>query len=153
MALNPTRKYTRSFVDRSGEPTSYSVHVEDAIIDGGFVGTEIAAYETAEAALRDGVLTREGFSIGLKVSNVDHASAGQREQKFLISYEDTVTLAPYDFELPCRKVSLDPPINTDLYDITASPFAAYVTALEALAVSPDGNPINVTSIRLIGKNN
>lgn len=152
MAINPSWVTTISMVDRSAEGTSWSIPTSDAFSEEGAGNTEFAALLTASAALIDGVRTRYNFTQTYRASNAVNASAGQREQKFLVTYEDQVTLAKYSFELPCRKVSLDPPVGTDEYVITAAPFAAFVTALEAYAKSPDGNIITVTSIRLMGKN-
>lgn len=152
MALNPANTATVSGKDRSGESWSYSMNTEEAKWAEGAGNAEYIALVTATAALIDGVVTRRSFTETFRASNAKFSAAGQREQKFLVTYEDLVTLVPYNIELPCRKVTLDPPVNTDEYDITAVPFAAYVTALEAYITSPDGNPVNVTSIRLMGKN-
>ena len=152
MAINPTITLTVSMVDRSGEPTSFSIPTSEANVVAGFSDVLWDPMQTALAALIDGQIQRWSGTFTTRVSNVTPASAGQREQKFLVSYQDDVTLAKYSFELPCRKVSLDPPLNTDEYVLTAAPFAAFVAALEGYALSPDGNAITVTSIRLMGKN-
>lgn len=152
MAINPSWVTSISMVDHSGEPTSWSVNTDKTHSDAGRTDADLIDLVTASAALINGAITRENFTETYKVSNSKFATAGQREEKFLVTYEDVTTLASYRFELPCRDTTLVPPANTDEYDITASPFAAFVTALEAYATSPDGNVINVTSIRLMGKN-
>lgn len=152
MAINPNYTTTISMHDRSGEPTSWSFNTIDDMQDEGATEATLVTLITATNALIDGVLNRYNFTRTHRVSNAKSSAAGQREEKFLVTYEDTVTLVPYTFELPCRKSALIPPINTDEYDITAAPFAAWVAAFEAHAASPDGNPVNVTSIRLMGKN-
>lgn len=152
MAINPAFGVTVSMRDRSGEPTSWSVNTTEARLADGAAGSEFIALGLATISLINGTVTRQNFTTTHRVSNAKFAAAGQREEKFLVSYEDQVTLVPYSFELPCRDTTLIPPANTDEYDLSLAPFAAYVTALEAFAVSPDGNTINVTSIRLMGKN-
>lgn len=152
MALDPSYTLTMSYKDRSGESTSWSVPTDATHAAAGDGDTDFTALETATNALIDGVLVRENWTQTHRTGNLKHSAAGQREQKYLVTYEDIVTLVPYSFELPCRKVSIDPPVNTDEYDISVSPFAAYKTALEAYAVSPDGNGIRLISVRLIGKN-
>lgn len=152
MGLNPSATVTVSLKDRSGEPTSYSVPTTVANAAEGEGNTEFDALIPTIGALIDGIVTRYNFNQTFRVSNAKNSTSGQREEKFLVTYEDTVTKIPYSFELPCRKSSLIPPVRDDEYDITASPFAAFCTAFEAYATSPDGNAVNVTSIRLIGKN-
>jgi len=152
LAINPSYKTTYSYVDHSGEPTSFSVNVAQSDWLEGDANTDENAFATSVAALVDGLMKRKNFTQTKILSNAPYASAGQREQKYEIGYQDAITLVPNSFELPVRKVSLVPPADSDLYDITASPFAAFVTAAQEYVVSPDGNPITVLYIRLIGRN-
>lgn len=139
-------------MDRSAETSSWSVPTDEARFVEGYAGALFSALEVAAAAIADGSITRVNWTKTHKVSNQTAATVGQREQKYLVTYEDTVTLAKYSFELPCRDATINPAQFTDEYDITVAPFLAFCSALEAYAVSPDGNAINVKSIRLMGKN-
>ncbi len=152
MPANPAYKAIMTVLDHSGEKSSWSVNTLAARLSEGEDNTEWDALNTAANALLDGLGTRSNFTQTNTHTNAKFAATGQREQKFLVTYEDNLSLASYSFEMPCRKTSLSPAAGTDEYDITASPFAAFVTALQAYAVSPEANSITVLSIRLIGKN-
>lgn len=152
MAQNPAFTYSQSRVDRSGERSRFSVNVQSSEGFGGSESAEQVAFKAAIESVCNGALVSESLTDVNKVSNVVNAATGQREEKWLVSYEDTVTLALYQTELPCRDTAIQPPVNTDEVDLTAAPWVAFTTAWEAYVLSPDGNPTNLTSVRLIGRN-
>jgi hypothetical protein len=78
----------------------------------------------------------------------------QRERKFLVIYEDDVTLALYRMEIPCADYALTGLFagSTDEVILTQTEVAAMIAAFETLAKSPEGNAVTVVSIRGVGRN-
>jgi hypothetical protein len=151
-------KLSVTMQDRSGEKSTLSVHVpEDMVIeDAGDNGQPddplIAAFLTSLAAVCDYAPTRIAISQSLRQILSGGVGLGQREQKYLVSYYDALTAVPGDFEIPCRDAAIQPPVNTDLYDLTVAPWVAFKNAVEALIVSDAGNSVIVSKVRLTGKN-
>jgi len=114
MARNPTYGYNVSMVDRSGERATFTIPAAAGALDLDTIPTEIATFlNTAVDSVCDGERVNISAIVSKKISNDDHASVGNREEKWLCSYSDNVTLAIYQTELPCRKASVTPPIMTD----------------------------------------
>lgn len=153
---NPETNFTMTVVDRSGEISRFSFTPSADFLSadplGGTPGATAANLYSAVASLIDGVTIRRSLNTTRKISNSPYASAGQREEKWLVVFQDNVSLDLYTLELPCRKPSLQPPVNSDEVDLTAAPFSTFKAAFEAAALSPDGNAVTVLSIRLIGRN-
>lgn len=157
MARNPDETFSISLVDRSGELsrvtfTPSSAFLTDALDPNPAPAGAAGVFYAALAGIVDGATLRRSFTQTLRVQNLAFATAGQREERWLVVYEDNVTKALYSFELPCRKASLQPPVNQDEVDLTVTAFANFKTAAEAAILSPDGNGITVRMIKLIGRN-
>ena len=158
--INPATVASATVVDRSGELSKTSFNLDPDLwlawvadpTAGGPENTRVTAFTAAWNGICDGTRIRRHLTRSYRASNVANASAGQREERWLVTYEDTSTNAIYTMELPCRKQTLQPDEGTDFVDITEAPFSTFVTALEDVALSPDGNPINVLSIRIMGRN-
>lgn len=77
----------------------------------------------------------------------------QRENKWLVTYEDTTTHKLYRIELACADLTnLDPEDRKHAAIGDAAQVDAYVTAFEAFAVSEVGNPVSVLEITFVGRN-
>lgn len=76
----------------------------------------------------------------------------QRERKARFTYRDTVLGELGSFELPTADNSVLAQQGTDVIDLEEIAVAAFVTAVEANAVSRDGNPIQIVSAQLVGRN-
>lgn len=151
MARNPSYTFTQTRVDRSGEKARISFNVQDGQFD--TEAPEEAAWLTAIGTVCDGTVISGQLSTVTRVSNVSHSEAGQREEKWLLIYEDTTTHVQYTMDLPCRKASVQPPVNTDLVDLAVAPWPAFKTAFENGAVkSPDGGAVQLNAVRLVGRN-
>jgi len=80
------------------------------------------------------------------------ADAAQIELKWLVTYHDNTTLRRYNFSIPCAEtVHLDSVKRGfaaigDKYHVDA-----FVAATEAYILSPEGNPITIENIRLVGR--
>lgn len=157
MARNPDTTATFTYVDRSGEGARISVSPSDALLEDITkpnvpVGSVAANFLAALASIADGQIVRRSVTTTVKLSNAAYAAEGQREERWLVVYQDNVTFALYSFEIPCRKASVKPPANQDEVDLTVAPWVNFKTATEAAVVSPDGNPITVLMVKLIGRN-
>lgn len=151
MARNPTFVFTQARVDRSGEPCSISFNVTDGAFDLEDLGA-IALMNAIDNVI-DGAVKTGTLSTITRVSNVAHATTGQREDKWLLQYEDTTTHVLYNMELPCRKKTLEPPVDTDLMPLAEAPWSALKTAFDnGIIKSPDGNAVSLQSVRYVGRN-
>lgn len=151
MARNPNYYLTVSFIDRSGESARTQLSVADLLaVDP--VPASVTALLNAIVAIADGVIVNWQSSGVWKQGNTSAALIGQREERWLVVYEDTVTKAVYTNEIPCRKSSVVPPLETDRVDLTQGPWPAFVSAFEGVVTSPDGNPVNVLRVQLTGRN-
>lgn len=147
---NPADVLSFALIDRSGEIGRFGLNVAlPADAEELTTSTIITNFRDALTAVTAGVLKTVQFSEVRKISNAEQGE-GQREDKALVMYEDTVSLEKYTVEIPTvDQVTI---LGRDLYDITTAPWSTFVTAFEALAVSPDGNPVNVLSISRVGRN-
>lgn len=74
----------------------------------------------------------------------------QREKKWLIRYEDTVTHKIYRNEIPGADLSLLA-ANSDMADLTLGAWTSFIAAFEAVVKSPDGNAVNFLDAQYVGK--
>lgn len=151
MARNPTYQLTFSTMDQSGEMGTFSINTADLIAVNP-VPASVTAFIEALSSIQAGTLQKWQSVGGRKIHNDGFAPDGNREDKMEVTYEDSVTLAIYQNEIPCRDNTEATIPGQDNYDLTAEPWSTFVTAFEALARSPDGNAVNVIAIRLIGRN-
>lgn len=89
-----------------------------------------------------------------QLSNVPPSDPGaQVELKFQFTYEGATTHKIFRVEIPTADATKTI-AGTDLVDLTDTDIAAFVTAFEALAKSPDDDTENVNIIegRLVGRN-
>jgi hypothetical protein len=76
----------------------------------------------------------------------------QREIAIRVSYVDTVTAKKYRFDIPGPIDACYPATGTDVIPLGNVEAAAFILVFEANALSPDGNAVQVTGLRLVGKN-
>jgi len=151
-------KVTLTFADFGGEKSSFAVEV-DEITGGTFVANDalIDTLVTEVGKITEGLLvkdTRLYQQTGTGTGEAAVATA-QRESKWLLTYEDDITLKRYQREMPCPILTggkLLPGIE-GLADLTETDMATFVTAFEAIVNSPDGNVVSVISLRHVGRNN
>jgi len=149
-----TSQYSLAFRDYDKEVSRVRMSVIQ-LASGNFT-----AWTAALDALQTGIA---GISIGVAASEVRTASAAnldqsiptdpfaQRETKWIVRYEDTVTHEIYRNEIPCADLAL---LSGNSEFITAFPVGALQTfkdAWEAGVLSPDGNAVTVVSLQAVGK--
>lgn len=76
----------------------------------------------------------------------------QRENKWLVRYQDTTNQKYGSFEVPCAILNSNTlPQHSDFADLTHAPWPAFVTAAEALVRSSDGNSISIKTAQFVGR--
>lgn len=145
---------TFSITDFSREVSTFQVNginVSSANYDA--QQTQLIALSDAVIGISIGTVTKREFvsSIAFPESGTPSNAFAQREMKWFVTYSDTVTGLLQSSEIACPDLALLV-ANTDLMDLTLAASAAFVTAFEAFVRSSDGNPVNVESVRVVGRN-
>ena len=146
-------------VDHSGEGCGPSLYFDDltALTYEAIMGSggSVDLVATALNVLTDCGFTRTTASVVQAAAN-DAAPAtvtAQREIAIRVIYKDTVTGRYERFDVPGPAVTFYPGTGTDEIPLSNVIAAAFITVFEANCVSQDGNPVEVTKIYLVGRNN
>lgn len=152
----PTRN-TFSFIDFSNEPSSFgvtSVDLTAANFDA--QATAFASLQSAVDNLSIATLRSHQRSITPDTPNnvLPTDPYAQREIKWLVSYTGDTSGKEFQIEIPAPDLTDNLVPATDFADITSTDWAAFVTAFEAFARSPDDDTetVTVVSARLVGRN-
>jgi len=142
--------------DYSNEKSSFRVTSPD-LTAGNFAAQETAAGAlfTATAALSIGHLSKQTISAVLEDDpDLPTNPYAQREMKWLVTYRGVSSGKLYQLEIPAPDITDNVVPNTDTADLTSTDWAAWVTAFEAFARTPD-NPsalVEVVGAKLVGRN-
>lgn len=154
----PAQHYgTFTVLDASEETSSTKFYFGaiTALTIAGFL-TQFGALRTALGNIIKGTIQKEAWTGDSTVlSNAAPSdSTAQIELKWLVSYEGNTSKKKFRTELPTPDTDKLIP-GTDKADLTDTDIAAYVTAFEAIAKSPDDDTeaVNVLDITLVGRNN
>lgn len=150
----PVNLYSMTIGDFSKEKSTSTFSVAQQADYGTFI-TAVTDFRAAVQNLTDGTVQQEQFSLFNRATNeFPTASVATREDKYLIRYEDTTTLRVYTVAIPTAvKDPAEFIAGTDFLDISGGDPLTLKTTFEALAASPAGNPVNVLSIKYVGRNN
>jgi len=151
MAQNPTARLTATLYDQSSELASFTANrpAVDSLTAGipavmtDFI-TDIAPY----VAFDEADLKAIKANATRRVTN-DLLGIGNREDKWLLQFQDTVTLAPYNVEIPCRAGGIDTVPGTDY--LPEADVALFRASAQSLFYSPDGNIGNLLYVVLVGR--
>jgi len=153
-----THKAIFQLLDYSNEKTTSTVYV-GPITAGTIAGflTAFGTLRTAIEAITLGVVSKESW-VGddTVLSNTPPTDAeAQREKKWLVRYTGDTTDKIYTLEIGTAELGgshLQP--MSDMADLTETDMAAFVTAFEAIARTPDDDTETVTvqSIQFVGRN-
>lgn len=152
-------KASWSYRDRSSEISSVELTVADVSAGGADFDTvmaDVAALGAALATLSSCIQAREVFIQTVDTKNPATTSDeyANRESALRVFYGDTVTGEVYHVSIPGPDwANIDMHANTDLADLADTELAAFVTALEANALSPVGNAIEVIRAVQVGRHN
>jgi hypothetical protein len=148
---------TFSILDYSEETSTmrFNFGAITAISLPGFL-TNFGSLRTALGNIILGTIKKEAWTGDSTVlSNVPPTdSNAQVELKFLLSYEGDTSKKVFRQEIPCPDTS-KVIAGTDQVDLTDTDVAAYVTAFETIARSPDSDTetVTVVDMKLVGRNN
>lgn len=150
-------KMTVGYVDHSREFSKSQLHVPGPELD--TTDDWFVSYLALKTAL--GVASLLNFTnisvmgfVNESTPSTPSDENAQREQALWIQYSDDVTFEYGTVSVPGVDRTLFAQANTDEVDISANVAAlALILALETYAVSPLGNAITVTRMRLIGRAN
>jgi len=158
MPLNPQHYSSLTLIDFSRELSTMRFY------NGAITAGSIAGFLTQFGALRAAVddITLGNVAADKWVGDdTNYAAAAptdpnaQRERKWLVQYEGTTTHSIYTVTIPTADIAgtdfLLP--GTDEADLTTTEIAAFVTAFEAIARTPEGEAVNVLAITAVGRNN
>lgn len=146
-----------SILDYSEETSTFRFNIGaiTTISLPGFL-TQFGSLRTALGNIILGTIKKEQWvGDSTVLSNVPPVDPGaQIELKFLLSYEGDTSKKQFRQEIPTPDTSKVIP-GTDQVDMTDPDVAAYVTAFEDIARSPDSDTETVTvlDMRLVGRNN
>lgn len=152
-------KASWSFRDRSQEISTVELTVADISAGGADFDTvmaDVAALGAAIEGISNCIMAREVLTQTVTTKNPASTSNeyANRESALRVFYGDTITGEVYHMSIPgpdWSNVDLEP--NTDLADLTDTEVAALITALEANALSPVGNAIEVIRAVQVGRHN
>lgn len=117
--------------------------------------TQWGNFKTTLGNIIKGILGKEQLVMDSTVlsNDVPVDSTAQVELKFQFSYEGNTSKKKYRFEVATPDTDKLVP-GTDLVDMTDADVAAFVTAVETLAKTPDDDTegITILSGRLVGRN-
>lgn len=138
------------FIDNSGEKSTATFNVADAIGDAAITAVIAALDGVTLGNRQDAILANET----VKDAGTPGPAASplaQREIKWLVRATDDVNGRNVQIELPTADLTLLVGGN-DFLVLTDTEAAALVTALEANVLSVDDNAISVVSIQFVGRN-
>lgn len=148
---------TFTFLDYSNEKSNVRIY-NGAITPASLAGylTEFGALRTALDGITLGTIHKEAW-IGddtLLSNSLPASPLAQRELKWLVTYRDTTSQNLYTITIPTADPTGRLVPGTDLADLTEAGMAAFVTAFEQTARSPeaDTHNVEVMTIRLVGRN-
>lgn len=147
--------YNRTLVDYDGEKTSFRCVTQPLTAANFDVQTGLAA---ALGVAMAGITL--GEFAGSQIGNVDPPLSSeaanpmaQRELKWLVLVEDTVTSELFTYELgTADPAMLDPNDRKHANIGDAGPVDTFISALEAYAYTKNGNALEVKEITLVGRN-
>lgn len=143
-------------IDHSAEACGPALYFDDtAKPDYTAVGTAAGLVQTALAILTDCNLTNTTLSAVLDSTSpaVPATVTAQREIAVRVIYRDTVTGDAERFDVPGPATTFYPGSGTDVIPLDNVVAAAFIAVFEAQCVSKLGNPVEVTKIYLVGRNN
>jgi len=114
-----------------------------------------AALHDAVANLSIGVVSKQVFAILLiDAPGVATNPYAQREMKWLVTYQGNTSGKLFQLEIAAPDVTDNVVVNSDVANLASTDWAAFKTAFEAYAKSPDNGTEAVTVIKatLVGRN-
>lgn len=117
--------------------------------------TLFAAVQAAILNLTTGTLNKTQRALVVDGSSTPPTDPySQRELKWLVTYTGDVSGKSFQIEIPTPDLVDNLVAGSDLADLSSTDWAAFITAFEAFAASPDDDTESVTVVtaRLVGRN-
>jgi len=142
--------------DYSNEKSNFGVN-STVLTAGNFAAqqTLAAALATAIEDLTIGELTKQVALVPvIDTPAIPTDPYAQRELKWLVRYQGDSSGKMFSIEIAAPDITGNVVPNTDVADITSTDWAAFVTAFEAYAKSPDdvAETVTVIDARVVGRN-
>jgi len=142
--------------DYSNEKSNFGVN-STVLTAGNFAAqqTLAAALATAIEDLTIGELTKQVALVPvIDTPAIPTDPYAQRELKWLVRYQGDSSGKMFSIEIAAPDITGNVVPNTDVADITSADWAAFVTAFEAYAKSPDdvAETVTVIDARVVGRN-
>lgn len=115
--------------------------------------TEVAALKAAIDGLTLGTVAKEQIEVGVLASSTAPSDVNaQRERKWLCYYSDDVTSEEFQFEMPTADLANGHKIAfQDNANLTDAEWTAFITAFEAVVLSPRGNAVTFRRAVHVGR--
>jgi len=142
--------------DYSNELSNFGVTSIEG--NAGNLTAQLAAQTTLSSAIENltiGHLDKYTYTIeGLNSPITPTNPYAQREMKWLVQYMGDVSGKVFSIEIAAPNITDNVVPFSDVADLTSDDWAAFVTAFEAYAKSPDNGTeaVTVTGARLVGRN-
>lgn len=147
---------TIQITDYSNEKSSFSVTSVTA--NAGNLAAQQTLAASLVAATEDltiGELTKQQMALVIyDTPAIPTSPYAQRELKWLVQYQGNTSGKLFSVEIAAPDITDNVTPNTDIADISSTDWAAWVTAFEAYAKSPDNGTEAVTVIgaKVVGRN-
>lgn len=155
MPLNPQNTYDTTLIDFSEEKANFAIYIPayNVVTNPNVLSTLIPDFWNAVNALT--LMNRVASGVNWyqeKYSTVLPTDpSAQRENKWLVRYQDNVNFALYRFEIPGADLSLGLLPGTDILDPTLAAYTDFRDAFQALGRSPEGNNVTLLDITFVGR--
>lgn len=149
-------RFARTYIDESKELSTIDFAIRE--MTAASMATllpELATLGSAIDALTGGTLRK---SQAMQDSSAFSGAAptdpsAQRERKWRVDFQDTVTGRYGKVEIPIALVDITTKIaGTDQADLTDTKWTDFIAAFETTARSVEGNTVNVVGATLVGRN-
>lgn len=146
-----------TFADRSKEKSTVRVYNGPITIGtiAGFL-TAFGNLQTALGGITNGVIQQSQWvgDLTQEDSSFPTSELAQREHKWLVTYKGNTSEKLFRFEIPTADPVGRLQTASDEANLAETNMAAFVTAFETLAKSPDDDTEGVTvlSVRYVGRN-
>lgn len=142
--------------DYSNEKSSFGVNAT-VLTAANFVAQQALAATLAGTIsdLSIGELTKQIAQVPVvDTPAIPTSPYAQREMKWLVQYQGDSSGKLFSIEIACPDITDNVVVNTDTADMASTDWAAFVTAFEAYAKSPDdvAETVTVIGARLVGRN-
>lgn len=157
MPINPQHEASLTFIDFSGEKSTTRVYIGEitAVSLPGFL-SDFGDFRTATEALTNMTLVGDSWTGDItKYNNAPPTDQdAQRERKVAVTYQGNTTFSKYRMEVPGVNFGIADLLlpGTDKVDLDNPTFAAWVTAFETLARTPEGEAVTVIGATAVGRN-